>query len=100
MLTQVKKVLVLKGPYSSSLISFSQLFDDRCKVILDERHCFVMKYSDFILQGKINLTDNLWDIALTVKNKSKVPQSSKDQGFTVFWPIPEHSFSVIIRQMR
>ena len=57
-----------------------------------------MKDEDLILQGKRNLTGGLWDIAIPVKKKSRVPQPSKYQEFTVFQPIIEHSLSVLIRK--
>ena len=59
-----------------------------------------MKYEYLTLQGKRNLTDGLWDIALLVQNKYIVPKTSKDQDFTVLQPMSEHSLSVIIRKMR
>ena len=65
-LNQSKKLTVLNYRHSSSLISFGQLCDDKFKVILYKRHCYIMKDEYFILQRKRNLNDGLWDIALTL----------------------------------
>ena len=92
LLTQSNKSEVINDFHSSSLISYGQLSD----IILENRHCYVMKNEYFILQGKINLTDGLWYIIPPVQNKYIVPEPSKDQYYTVFQPIPEHSLAVII----
>ena len=97
--TQAKKAAVLNDLHSSSLISFGQLCGDNCEVILDKRYFYVIKYEDLILQEKRNLTGGLWYIALPVPNIYIVPKPSKNQYFTVFQPIPEHSLSVIIRKI-
>ena len=68
-----KKAAVLNDFHISSLILFGQIYDDNCKVILDNSHCYVIKDEDLILQGKRNLKDSLWDIKLPVQNKSISP---------------------------
>ena len=88
LLTQAKKASVLNDLHSSSLISFGKLCDDKYKVILDKRNCYVMKDEYLILQEKRNLTGGLWNIALPAQNKYMVPQHSKYKNFSLFRPIP------------
>ena len=61
---QAKQAAVLTDLHSASLISFGQLCDDNCKVLLDKKKCYVMKDQELILQGTRNYNDGLWDITL------------------------------------
>ena len=89
-LNESKKTEVINDLHSSSLISFGQLWDNKCKLILYKRHFFIMKYEYFILQVKVYLTDGLWYISLPVQNRYIVPQPIKYKYFTVLQPIPDH----------
>ena len=90
LLNESKKMEVINDLHSSSLILFSQLWDNKCTLILDKRHFYIMKYEYLILQVKVYLTDGLWYITLPVQNIYIVPQPIKDKDFTVLQPIPEH----------
>jgi hypothetical protein len=61
---KAKTAHVLDGITNASLISLGQLCDDDCIAVLDKKIIQVFKDKQCILQGKRNITDGLWDIAI------------------------------------
>ena len=56
---KAKEAAVLKDLNSASLISFGQLCDDDCQVLLDKHECRVTKNQKLIMQGWRNKNDGL-----------------------------------------
>jgi hypothetical protein len=67
-----QKVAVLNNLKSASLISFGQLCDDDCDVLLRKKNCYVLKNNNIIMQGSRNKHDNLWDIKLPRKQPTSI----------------------------
>jgi hypothetical protein len=67
--TTAKQATILNGLQSSSLISFGQLCDDNCEVLLRKQNCYVVKNKKIILQGRRNPYDKFWDINIPKKSK-------------------------------
>ena len=61
---KAKEVAILEGLNSASLISFGQLCDDDCQVLLDKYECRVTKANKLVMHGTRNKTDGLWDIPI------------------------------------
>ena len=57
-----KQATVLPHLNNSSLVSFEQLCDDNCKVLLNKKYIYLVKDNDLILEGHHNQSDGLWDI--------------------------------------
>ena len=91
---QAKKANILENLKSASLISFGQLCNDGCEVILKDKTCHVYKNNKQILQGFRNRQDNLWDIPLI-----KHPQLPPLQPAPVKCILPsDQKINVIIRK--
>ena len=61
---KAKDAAILKDLISASLISFGQLCDDDCQVLLDKDECRVTKANNLVMHGTRNKTDGLWDIPI------------------------------------
>ena len=49
---------------NASLLSIGRLCDDGCVAVFDKHDLRIFKRENFILQGKRNYSDSLWDILL------------------------------------
>ena len=61
---KAKETAIFKDLNSASLISFGQLCDDDCQVLLDKHECRVTKENKLIMHGRRNKNDGLWDIPI------------------------------------
>ena len=84
---KAKEAAVLKDLNSASLISFGQLCDDDCQVLLDKYECRVTKNQKLIMQGWRNKNDGLWDIPI-----GNLPLHRKDH------PPIQQRINIIIRK--
>ena len=84
---KAKEAAVLKDLNSASLISFGQLCDDDCQVLLDKHECRVTKNQKLIMQGWRNKNDGLWDIPI-----GNLPLHRKDH------PPIQQRINIIIRK--
>ena len=91
--TRAKKATLLKNLKSSTLISFGQLCDDGCEVILKKKVCDIYKNNKIILRGTRNLIDGLWDIPLI-----KQPTVSPPPKLILPSDHSDHKLNVIIRK--
>ena len=85
---KAKKATILNNLHSSSLLSFGQLCDDGCDVLLQSKKCYVIKNKDIILQGTRNIYDKLWDIEIPTKHKI----------YKSIQPTPSQNINIIIRK--
>ena len=87
---KAKTAVILDNLQSSSLISFGQLCDDDCEVLLQKKKCYVVKNKNIILEGTRNASDKLWDI--------DIPVQTPKTNYQVLRPTPSNSINVIIRK--
>ena len=62
--SKAKYANIVPGLKSASLISLSQLCDDGCDVLLNDKNLYAVKDKQLVLQGFRNKHDKLWDIPL------------------------------------
>ena len=91
--TSAKKATLLKNLKSATLISFGQLCDDGCEVILNKKVCDIYKNNKIILQGTRNRFDGLWDIPLI-----KQPSLPPPPKLILPSDHSDHKLNVIIRK--
>ena len=98
--SQAKLAHIFDDLHSASLVSWGQLCDDGCKILLDKTHMYVLKDKSIVLKGFRNYTDGLWDIHLPQQQHHKLFHISHCLPTTSSLSVhfaPSHHLNVIIR---